>query len=140
MTILAMFLRKLIYLLSLINYCTLILFCESVMMTVRKNIKLNASNHISDNQEISLYIKKQIMSFPLDMFCVILPEKDSLHRSNTRVVSKTRKVKVRKTRKLIVFFFHASKISIIFASIKLMQVLVRRQLTELTTQTLKLKN
>ena len=65
------------------------------MMTVRKNIKLNASNHISDNQEISLYIKKQIMSFPLDMFCVILPEKDSLHRSNTRVVSKTRKVKVR---------------------------------------------
>ena len=106
----------------------------------KENIKLNASNHISDKQEISLYIKKQIIPFPLDRFCVILPEKDSLHRSNTRVVSKTRKVKVRKTRKLIVFFFHASKISIIFASIKLMQVLVRRQLTELTTQTLKLKN
>ena len=106
----------------------------------KENIKLNASNHISDKQEIFLYITKQIISFPVDMFCVILPEKDSLHRSNTRVVSKTRKVKVRKTRKLIVFFFHASKFSIIFASIKLMQVLVRRQLVELTTQTLKLKN
>ena len=106
----------------------------------KENIKLNASNHISDNQEISLYIKKQIMSFPLDMFYVILPEKDSLHRSNTRVVSKTRKEKVRTNWKFIVFLFHASKFSIIFASIKLMQVLVRRQLIELTTQMLKLEN